>query len=194
MIPETWLPTLTVVTADSVPVAVTVWGMMPMSTVAVRYFGCGLPRPPMAKKRPTPATTTMTAQIAFLPIVTENLTFEGDVPRGWPTRDQRDAGRQRYTQTAAARRRCESRTAARLESAEQKERGRARERGSRDREDPGDAHLAHGLPAHGSPRTVQAGSDDRSRADVRGRDRDRDEGRRPDEERGDDIRRESLRR
>jgi hypothetical protein len=37
MTPETWLPTATVVTADSVPVAVTVMVIGPRSTFSVRY-------------------------------------------------------------------------------------------------------------------------------------------------------------
>ena len=39
MMPETWLPTWTVVTADSVPVAVTVATTSPCSTLPVRNFG-----------------------------------------------------------------------------------------------------------------------------------------------------------
>jgi hypothetical protein len=39
MIPETWLPTLTVVTAESVPVAVTVATTSPRSSFALRYLG-----------------------------------------------------------------------------------------------------------------------------------------------------------
>ncbi len=39
MIPETWLPTLTVVTAESDPVAETVATTSPRSSVAFRYFG-----------------------------------------------------------------------------------------------------------------------------------------------------------
>ena len=44
MMPETSLPTLTVVTADSVPVAVTVCVTSPLSTFAVRYFASGFLR------------------------------------------------------------------------------------------------------------------------------------------------------
>ena len=44
-IPETTLPTLTVVTAESVPVAVTVCVTLPLSTLAVRYFGARLLAP-----------------------------------------------------------------------------------------------------------------------------------------------------
>src|SRR5262249_11081989 len=58
MIPETWLPTLTVVTADSAPVAVTVCVMSPLSTAAVRYFASGFPRLPTRKKTPTAAAAT----------------------------------------------------------------------------------------------------------------------------------------
>ena len=37
MMPETWLPTWTVVTADRVPVAFTVAEMFPWLTASVRY-------------------------------------------------------------------------------------------------------------------------------------------------------------
>src|SRR5438874_11677207 len=74
MIPETWLPTLTVVTAETAPVAVTVCVTSPLSIVAVRYLASGLPRLPMRKNRPTPAaTTTRTQTIPFLFIDTQNL-------------------------------------------------------------------------------------------------------------------------
>ena len=49
MMPETWLPTLTVVTADSVPVAVTVATTSPLSSFAFRYFGSE--EPLRARKR-----------------------------------------------------------------------------------------------------------------------------------------------
>ena len=44
MMPETWLPTCTVVTAESVPVAVTVATTSPLSTFAFRNFGSADPR------------------------------------------------------------------------------------------------------------------------------------------------------
>ena len=44
MMPETWLPTCTVVTAESVPVAVTVATTSPLSSFAFRNFGSADPR------------------------------------------------------------------------------------------------------------------------------------------------------
>src|SRR5688572_21085152 len=45
MTPETWLPTWTVVTAESVPVAVTVMVTLPRSTFSVLYCSSFLPPP-----------------------------------------------------------------------------------------------------------------------------------------------------
>jgi hypothetical protein len=42
-IPDTWLPTWTVVTAEIVPVAATVSATDPTSAASVRYFGSDLP-------------------------------------------------------------------------------------------------------------------------------------------------------
>ena len=42
MVPETWEPTWTVVTAFIVPVASTTWRISPRSTLVVKYFGCSL--------------------------------------------------------------------------------------------------------------------------------------------------------
>ena len=44
MMPDTWLPTCTVVTAESVPVAVTVATTSPLSSFAFRNFGSADPR------------------------------------------------------------------------------------------------------------------------------------------------------
>src|ERR1700693_1411129 len=64
MIPETGLPPLTVLTAETAPVAVTVCVTSPLSMAAVRYLATGLPRLPIRKNRPTPAAATTTSQNA----------------------------------------------------------------------------------------------------------------------------------
>ena len=51
MTPETWLPTWTVVTAESVPVAVTVMVMPPRSTFSVLYCSSFFPRPQASASR-----------------------------------------------------------------------------------------------------------------------------------------------
>ncbi len=63
MTPDTWLPTCTVVTADSVPVAVTVMVTVPRSTFSVRYCSFLLPLPLHA------------ARAAIVSIVTKRLTL-----------------------------------------------------------------------------------------------------------------------
>src|SRR5712692_10538272 len=80
MIPETWLPTLTVVTAERAPVAVTAWVMSPWSTVTVRYFSAGFFRLPTRKKIPTAAASTIRTHSSFLFIEFLNLRRPGDVP------------------------------------------------------------------------------------------------------------------
>ena len=67
MIPETWLPTLTVVTAESVPVAVTVATMSPFSSFVFRYFGSEEPFRPNTSHAPAPSTrmAATTARILF---------------------------------------------------------------------------------------------------------------------------------
>src|SRR5512141_3025000 len=67
MIPDTWLPTFTVVTADSVPVAVTVATTSPLSSFALRYFGSDEPLRASTNHAPAPMTTTAatTARILF---------------------------------------------------------------------------------------------------------------------------------
>src|SRR5512141_2312079 len=67
MIPDTWLPTFTVVTADSVPVAVTVATTSPLSSFAFRYFGSDEPLRASTNHAPAPITTTAatTARILF---------------------------------------------------------------------------------------------------------------------------------
>ncbi len=58
MIPETWLPTWTVVTAEIVPVAVTVIVTSPRSTVSVwNSLVASDPAGQNAKPTPTPAAT-----------------------------------------------------------------------------------------------------------------------------------------
>src|SRR5690242_10573865 len=63
MIPETWLPTCTVVTAEMLPVAVTLIVTSPRLAASVRYFGaCSLlPRP--KKNQSAPPTTATTPRI-----------------------------------------------------------------------------------------------------------------------------------
>ena len=55
MTPETWLPTCTVVTAESVPVAVTVTVMLPRSTSSVRY--CPPPSSLPRRRKNSPTST-----------------------------------------------------------------------------------------------------------------------------------------
>ena len=69
MMPETWLPTLTVVTAESEPVAFTVCVMSPLSTTAVRYLASGFPRLPIRKKSPTAAAATIRSQTAVFFVI-----------------------------------------------------------------------------------------------------------------------------
>ncbi len=58
MMPDTWLPTLTVVTAERVPVAVTVATTSPFSSRALRYFGSEEPLRERRSHAPPPMTTT----------------------------------------------------------------------------------------------------------------------------------------
>ena len=60
MVPEAWLPTCTVVTAWSVPVAVTVLRRLPRSTFAVMY-SAALARPLQYQKPPSAASATAAA-------------------------------------------------------------------------------------------------------------------------------------
>jgi hypothetical protein len=61
MMPETWLPTWTVVTAERVPVAFTLAETVPWLTASVRYLSPPWSLPRRKKKSPTrtPTTTTM---------------------------------------------------------------------------------------------------------------------------------------
>ena len=67
MIPETWLPTFTVVTAESVPAAVTVATTSPRSIFSFRNFGPELPRRArsVAPAMPAPTTTSPINQPDF---------------------------------------------------------------------------------------------------------------------------------
>ena len=65
MIPETWLPTATDVTAETDPVAVTVCVTSPRSTFAVRYFGSDFFRLPSSRKTPAPIPTATATQMNF---------------------------------------------------------------------------------------------------------------------------------
>ena len=56
------MPTLTVVTAESVPVAATVCVTSPFSTFAVRYFGSDFVRPPSTRNAPTTRATAAPIQ------------------------------------------------------------------------------------------------------------------------------------
>src|SRR5215208_7017624 len=60
MVPDAWLPTCTVVTAWSVPVAVTVLRKEPRSTRAVRY-SAALARPPQNQNPAAAASATAAA-------------------------------------------------------------------------------------------------------------------------------------
>ena len=61
MMPETWLPTWTVVTAESVPVALTVMVTLPLADRLGAVLSPPLSLPRRRKNRPTstPTTTTM---------------------------------------------------------------------------------------------------------------------------------------
>src|SRR5712692_5718082 len=67
MIPDTWLPTWTVVTADRAPEAVTVGTTLPRSIFWVRNFGTW----PFARARyaPPPSPTTTTAAPTIQPFL-----------------------------------------------------------------------------------------------------------------------------
>src|SRR5579885_3041451 len=58
MMPETWLPTCTVVTAETVPVALTVMVTVPRSTTSVRYLS---PPVPLPRRNRNNATRTAAA-------------------------------------------------------------------------------------------------------------------------------------
>src|SRR5262244_3185426 len=75
MIPETWLPTLTVVTAERAPVAVTVCVMSPLSTGEVRYLASGFPRLPTRKNTPTAAAATTRIQATVFLLITQYKTL-----------------------------------------------------------------------------------------------------------------------
>ncbi len=82
MIPDTWLPTLTVVTAERVPVAVTVATTSPFVTFSLRNFG---PLVFSFERRKTPPATTATTIAA--PIRTFFISFSLSLPgplRGTP--------------------------------------------------------------------------------------------------------------
>ena len=68
MMPETWLPTLTVVTAERVPVAVTVATTSPLSIFPLRYFGSEEPLRATRNHAPpaTKTTAAITARNLFL--------------------------------------------------------------------------------------------------------------------------------
>ena len=101
MIPETWLPTCTVVTAESVPVAVTVCVIFPWSTGAVRYLSSGFLRAPMANASPPAATTTITIQRILFFIRSRSLR----APKARHVQTP-PGGTEHYTQTSCPLRKC----------------------------------------------------------------------------------------
>src|SRR5437867_4810453 len=82
MIPETWLPTATVVTAETDPVAVTVCVTSPRSTFAVRYFGSELFLLPSRRTTPPMIPTTTTTHTIFFMALTRTPFVARDLPRG----------------------------------------------------------------------------------------------------------------
>src|SRR5580704_3835988 len=67
MLPETWDPTCTVITALIVPVASTTSSISPCSTFAVKCCACVVRFSPNAANRT--ATTTMPAKISHRPLI-----------------------------------------------------------------------------------------------------------------------------
>src|SRR5687768_17451972 len=63
MTPETWLPTWTVVTAETVPVAVTVMVTVPRETFSVRY--CSAFLPPAQERRVKASSSVMALRRTF---------------------------------------------------------------------------------------------------------------------------------
>jgi hypothetical protein len=96
MMPDTWLPTATVVTAETAPVAVTVWVTSPRSTWAVRYFGSDFFRLPRRRKSPPPAARMTTIQTHFFIALRENAAGTGCSSRRTARRSTRQ---EVYTRT-----------------------------------------------------------------------------------------------
>src|SRR5688572_31507147 len=95
MIPETWLPTSTVVTAERNPVAVTVCATLPRSTFAVRYLGSDFRRPPTSRKTPAAAPRTTATQTNFFMALSETSPRPRLVPSTFTRgRSRRDGGRE----------------------------------------------------------------------------------------------------
>ena len=89
MIPETWLPTWTVVTAERVPVAVTVAVTSPLPIGSVRY--CGSSEGRLATYSPYPAPTRTAATAAQM-IVFFTIRFIPNSPSRPRTRLGQPAG------------------------------------------------------------------------------------------------------
>src|SRR5258706_5831813 len=160
MIPETWLPTLTVITAETAPVAVTVCVTSPLSIVAVRYLASGLPRLPMRKNRPTPtATTTMTQTIPFLFIAIQNLRWGDYLPwTGFPTMTGTHHPRlHRLRQMGAPGDQVERNSG---QHGKNRVRKASHEGRHGQRDEPGQQHVPHRRPAQGGRSPVQADHDD----------------------------------
>src|SRR5512135_2628472 len=87
MIPETWLPTLTVVTAESVPVAVTVATTEPFVTFSLRNFG---PLFSSLERRRTPPRMTATTIAATIRTFFIGSAFPSRAPAGRPEREPDD--------------------------------------------------------------------------------------------------------
>ena len=172
MIPETWLPTATVVTAERAPVAVTVCVTVPRSAFAVRYFGSDLLRPPDEKEHAGDRRDRHDdpERASFLHGLLKRRRGAGcsrcagqpgaiGVPGG--------AGRARPSQPSvpqAARR--------------PRPRGARRTGTSRARR----AHVPHRAPLDGARSPMQPDPDDRAGGDVRRRDRQAERGSEPDEQ------------
>src|SRR5258706_7924493 len=171
MIPETWLPTLTVTAAETAPVAVTVCFPSPLPSVAVRYLAAGLPRFPRRKNSPTPtATTTRTQTIPFLFIAIQNLRWGDYLPgTGFPTMTGTHHPRlHRLRQMGAPGDQVERNSG---QHGKNRVRKASHEGRHGQRDEPGQQHVPHRRPAERRRAAVQADPDDGSRRHVRRRDR-----------------------
>src|SRR5713226_7818824 len=81
MTPETWLPTCTVVTAESVPVAVTVMVMSPRSTFSTRYCWSFLPPPRQASETIKTTAIAERRNLKKTPPVYDNVTQTLKAPK-----------------------------------------------------------------------------------------------------------------
>src|SRR5436190_23700107 len=103
MMPETWLPTCTVVTAEMLPVAVTLIVTSPRLAASVRYFGaCSFPLRP-TKYQTTPPRTTTPARIhnplfIIAPVVRRRARRRCSMDHGLRIRQRPSGGRRHSLQ------------------------------------------------------------------------------------------------